>query len=111
MESEEHEMKLENAASANDVTVENVIKIIKGFLIKELFVELSENQIGVDDGLQSVVGLDSVGFIELRYLCEQNFSLEIEDADFSPENFSSVGRLATLIVRLHSERGSRTRAI
>jgi acyl carrier protein len=69
-------------------------------LVNDLFVELQEEQIGLDDGLQVVVGLDSIGFSELRILCERKFNVQISDDDYVPENFSSVNRLASLIVRL-----------
>ena len=55
-----------------------------------------------DLGLQTVVGLDSIGFSELRILCERKFDVQISDDDYSPENFSSVRRLANLVERLRS---------
>jgi acyl carrier protein len=78
---------------------QQIITELKGLLIKDLFVELEPNQIGEQDGLQSTIGLDSVGFIELRVLCERRFGIEISDMEFAPENFSSLSRLASLISR------------
>jgi acyl carrier protein len=79
---------------------EDIIATIRRMLVNDLFVELPEEQIGLDDGLQTVVGLDSIGFSELRILCERKFDVQISDDDYSPENFSSVRRLAGLIERL-----------
>ncbi len=77
---------------------------IRRILVNDLFVELPEDQIGLDDGLQTVVGLDSIGFSELRILCERKFEVQISDDDYSPENFSSVNRVANLITRLRAAR-------
>jgi acyl carrier protein len=82
---------------------DDLIATIRSLLVNDLFVELTVDQIGLDDGLQTVVGLDSIGFGELRILCERKFSVQVSDEDYSPENFSSVRRLATLIERLQQE--------
>jgi acyl carrier protein len=81
----------------------DVISALKGVLINDLFVEVPEDRIGPDDGLQSVLGLDSVGFVELRVHCERLFGVQISDEDFSPENFRSLRRLAQLIDALQSQ--------
>jgi acyl carrier protein len=82
---------------------EDPIPIIKHFLVSDLFVEIPEDQIGLDDGLQSMVGLDSVGFIELRVLCENRFHIQIADTDFTPDNFRSVRCVAHLVEQLQSQ--------
>ena len=81
---------------------DDVVEALRNMLVDDLYAEVPKDQIGLDDGLQSVVGLDSVGFVELRVLCEQRFKVQISDADYSPENFSSVRRLANLIERLQA---------
>jgi acyl carrier protein len=83
---------------------EDIGKTLKQLLISDLFVEIPEENIGVDDGLQSVLGLDSVGFVELRVLCEQHFYIKIDDTHFTPENFSSIRNLAHLIENLQEKR-------
>jgi acyl carrier protein len=85
---------------------DDLIAALRRMVVNDLFVEIAEDQIGLDDGLQTVVGLDSVGFVELRVLCERKFNIEISDEDYTPENFSSVRRLATLIDRLQAARKS-----
>jgi acyl carrier protein len=79
---------------------DDIVATIRRMLVNDLFVELPEDQIGLDDGLQTVVGLDSIGFSELRILCERKFNVEISDEEYSPENFSSVRKIATLVERL-----------
>lgn len=82
---------------------DEIIKTIRRMLVNDLFVELAEDQIGLDDGLQTVVGLDSIGFSELRILCERKFNVQISDEDYSPENFSSVNRITNLVLRLKGQ--------
>ena len=83
---------------------EDLIAALRGMIVNDLYVEIPEDQIGLDDGLQSVVGLDSVGFVEFRSLCERNFNIQISDEDYTPENFSTIRRLADLIDRLQVAR-------
>jgi acyl carrier protein len=81
---------------------EEIVATLKRLLIDQLFVEIPEEKIGLDDGLQSVVGLDSVGFVELRLLCERYFNVQISDDDYTPDNFNSVRHVAELIERLQA---------
>jgi acyl carrier protein len=79
---------------------------IKKILVTNLFVEIPEEQIGLDDGLQSIIGLDSVGFLELRVICEDQFNIRISDEEFNPDSFRTVNRLAALIANLQAAQGS-----
>jgi len=76
------------------------VAALRRMLVNDLFVEVPEEKIGLDDGLQTVVGLDSIGFSELRILCERKFNVQISDDDYTPDNFSSVRRIATLVIKL-----------
>jgi acyl carrier protein len=87
---------------------EKVIASLRKMIVNDLFVEIAENDIGLDDGLRTVVGLDSVGFVELRVLCEQRFNIQISDDDYTPENFTSIRLLANLIERLQAQRVAAT---
>jgi acyl carrier protein len=73
---------------------------IRDWLVNDLFVDVPREQIGMDDNLRTTVGLDSVCFLELRVLCERRLGVSIPDADFSPEHFSTIRGLASLIRRL-----------
>jgi acyl carrier protein len=85
-------------------TMDSIHDTLRQMIVNDLFVEIAPEQIGLDDGLRTVVGLDSVGFVELRVLCERKFGVQIGDEDYTPENFSSIARLANLIVRLQKDR-------
>ncbi|MGA2326663.1 MAG: acyl carrier protein [Bryobacteraceae bacterium] len=82
----------------------DLIDGLRRLIVEDLFVEIPPEQIGLDDGLRTVVGLDSVGFAELRVRCESRFDVQIDDEDYTPENFSSIHRLADLIDRLQKAR-------
>ncbi|MEI5519905.1 acyl carrier protein [Streptomyces brasiliscabiei] len=73
---------------------------IKRILVDDLFVSVPPAEIQLDDGLRDVLGLDSLGFSELRAQCEYVFDIKISDEDFVPENFSSVRGLTQLVQRL-----------
>jgi acyl carrier protein len=75
-------------------------------IVDDLYVEIAETDIGLDDGLRTVVGLDSVGFVELRVLCERKFNVEISDDDYTPENFTSIRLLSELIDRLQTQKAA-----
>jgi len=78
----------------------NIETIVKQILIDDLFVDVPPSEIGLDDNLRDVLGLDSLGFTELRTQCEYLFGVVISDEDFVPENFSSVRTLTHLVSRL-----------
>ncbi|MCY1045733.1 acyl carrier protein [Corallococcus sp. bb12-1] len=82
---------------------DDISRSLKKILTNNLFVEIPEEQIGGDDGLQSVVGLDSVGFLELRVICEDQFGVSISDQDFDTENFRTLNLLSALIVKLKAQ--------
>jgi acyl carrier protein len=84
---------------------EELTSSIKKILVTNLFVEIPEEQIGLDDGLQSVIGLDSVGFLELRVICEEKFNVRISDEAFNVDSFRTVNRLANLIADLRAAQG------
>lgn len=71
--------------------------VIKDVLINELFVEAKADEIGLEDGLRTVHGVDSLGFVELLAQCEERFQVEITDEEFNADNFQSVRALAAFI--------------
>lgn len=77
--------------------MEDIINKIKKIIANDLFLDIPEDKISLDDSLQSGIGLDSLAFTELRFQCEQQFAIKINDDDFVPENFRTVRQLANLI--------------
>ena len=65
----------------------------------ELFVEFEKDRILPTYSLRQDLGIDSLGFVELREQVEKRFSIVISDDDFTPENFSTISSLTSLINR------------
>jgi acyl carrier protein len=80
----------------------DVEDVIKEMLINDIFVEIPKDKMGEQDSLRDVLGLDSLGFVELRVLCESHFQVEIDDDQFTPEHFSTIAALSALIRRLQA---------
>jgi len=74
-------------------------------LIQDLFVEFEKDKILPTYSLRQDLGIDSLGFVELREQVEKRFSVIISDDDFTPENFSTISSLTSLINRCCSANG------
>ncbi|MEV6628722.1 acyl carrier protein [Amycolatopsis sp. NPDC051106] len=77
-------------------SLENTLREI---LVADLYVDVPADGIHAEDSLQETLGLDSLGFIELRARCEQQFGVAISDTDFTPVNFRSISTIADFVVR------------
>jgi acyl carrier protein len=78
----------------------NAEATIMQILVNDVLVSVPQSQIGLDDNLREILGLDSLGFAELRTQCEYTFGVTITDDDFAPGNFASVRTLTDLVTRL-----------
>jgi acyl carrier protein len=72
---------------------------LRDILIEELFLELEKGKILTSYSLRDDLGLDSLGFVQLRSEVEQRFRIAISDDDFTPANFATISSLAELITR------------
>lgn len=70
---------------------------LKDILLEDLFVEREKDKILTTDSLRQDLGLDSLGFVELKTQVETRFNITISDDDFTPENFSTISSLTNLI--------------
>ncbi|NVN10068.1 acyl carrier protein [Nguyenibacter vanlangensis] len=75
---------------------------IKEILVSDVYVEVPVHEIQVDDSMRDVLGVDSLGFVELKDQVEKEYNINIEDADFTPENFGTIRSLTSLIERLRT---------
>ncbi|MFF5405567.1 acyl carrier protein [Streptomyces misionensis] len=73
---------------------------IKKILVSDIYVEVPVEQIGEQDSLRDVLGVDSLGFVELRVQLEEAFDIAISDDDFTPEHFATVASLISLVESL-----------
>ncbi|MFD8570106.1 acyl carrier protein [Streptomyces sp. NPDC057694] len=81
----------------------NIADTIKNILVSHVYVEIPTDQMGEQDSLRDVLGVDSLGFVELRVQIEEAFEVEISDDDFTPEHFSTIASLASLVEKLRSQ--------
>jgi acyl carrier protein len=77
---------------------------IKRILVSKVYVEIPASEMDENASLRDVFGVDSLGFVELRAQCEDEFDITISDDDFSVEGFSTIARLTALVDRLVAER-------
>ena len=77
----------------------NIEDCLRDILIENLFVEFEKEKILPTYSLRQDLGIDSLGFVELREQVEKRFSIVISDDDFTPENFSTILSLSGLINR------------
>ncbi len=59
--------------------------------------ELGAKGLGDSDSLLSSGVLDSLAIVRLLSFVEEEFDVEISDADFDPENFETLGTITKLI--------------
>jgi acyl carrier protein len=78
---------------------------LRDILIEDLFVEFEKDRILPTYSLRRDLGIDSLGFVELKDQVEKRFSIVITDDEFTPENFSTISSLASLIDRYRSANG------
>ena len=72
---------------------------LRDILIEDLFVEFEKDKILPTYSFRQDLGIDSLGFVELREQVEKRFSIVISDDDFTPENFATISSLTSLIDR------------
>jgi acyl carrier protein len=78
------------------------ISTIKEILSTKVYVETPIEKMSEVESLRESYGVDSLGFVELRVQCESAFGIEISDAEFTPENFATIDKLARLVESLQS---------
>ncbi len=70
---------------------------LRDILVEDLFVELDTDSILPTASLRRDLGIDSLGFVELKAQVEKRFGIVISEDEFTPENFSTFSSLASLI--------------
>lgn len=76
---------------------EQMIQELKEFLIDELLIELSVDEIKTDMRLEKDLGVDSLGFTELMAHLGDAYKVTILDSEFIPENFRSIDSIMGLL--------------
>ncbi|MEJ2698274.1 MAG: acyl carrier protein [Desulfuromonadales bacterium] len=76
---------------------ESIVKDLKKILIDDLFVDIPEEEIGLQDSLSSDLGVDSVGFVELITLLEDKYGIQISSDESVSENFRNLEALSGFV--------------
>jgi acyl carrier protein len=82
-----------------EAVMSNIEDCLRDILIEDLFVEFEKDKILSTYSFRQDLGIDSLGFVELREQVEKRFGIVISDDDFTPENFSTISSLTSLINR------------
>jgi acyl carrier protein len=83
---------------------------IRQILVSKVYVETPVDRMGAHDSMRDAFGVDSLGFVELRAQCEDEFGVTISDDDFDLANFATIAALAGLVDRLRQESAPATAA-
>jgi acyl carrier protein len=89
-------------------TRQQIVDRLRDIVATRLDVDISPDQIGLMDGFQSVIGVDSIGFVELKYQCEEAFGIKIDESEFLPDNFLNCDVLSTFVFAKLSARRTST---
>jgi acyl carrier protein len=75
------------------VTEVQILQTLTAYFSKEL----GAKDLGADDSLLTSGMLDSLAIVKLLSFVEEEFDVEISDADFDPENFETLTSITKLI--------------
>ena len=76
---------------------------IKNFIIDNLLSGSDRTNVESDEPLVNSGIVDSLGMLRLITFIEEQFDLEVGDADVGDENFETLSRLATFVDRKLAE--------
>ena len=69
-----------------------IVDRIKEIIAERIGLDVEREDIADETGLASIVGM------ELRFQCEEEFNIKVEDKEFSPANFYSCQTLSRFIM-------------
>jgi methoxymalonate biosynthesis acyl carrier protein len=75
------------------VTEVQILETLKTYFAKEQ----GAKDLGPEDSLLSSGVLDSLAIVKLLSFLEDEFDVEIDDADFDPENFENLRSIVKLV--------------
>lgn len=75
------------------------VKVVLDYVKREYLEEDDDRTINPDTPLISGGIVDSFSMVSLKRFLEKKYSIQIPDADASPENFDSVNKIVVLVNR------------
>ena len=85
--------------------MEDLKKSIRDYVVKEYLEEGDDREVRDDTPLISGGIVDSFSMVSLKRFLERKYSIQIPDADASPEAFDTVESIAALVTRFLEKRG------
>lgn len=85
----------------------NFVEVVRKFVLQKFPLARRRN-ITDDDNLLETGVIDSLGVLEIVTFLNEEFALEVEDDELTPENFQSISSIAAFVgqrIRLQSEVG------
>jgi acyl carrier protein len=74
-------------------------QVIRDYLVKEYLEEGDDRQIGEDTPLITGGIVDSFSMVSLKRFLERKYSIQIPDAEATPQAFDTVNSIAALVTR------------
>jgi acyl carrier protein len=72
---------------------------IRGHILNNLMFTNDQSRLADDASLLDLGVIDSTGVLELVLVIEENFAMQVKDSAMVPENFDSVDRIVSFVMR------------
>ncbi|WP_082563044.1 acyl carrier protein [Pseudoxanthomonas sp. Root65] len=72
---------------------------IRGHILNNLMFTNDQTRLADDASLLDLGVIDSTGVLELVLVIEENFAMQVKDSAMVPENFDSVDRIVSFVMR------------
>ncbi|MDR7067531.1 acyl carrier protein [Pseudoxanthomonas japonensis] len=72
---------------------------IRGHILNNLMFTNDQARLADDASLLDLGVIDSTGVLELVLVIEENFAMQVKDSAMVPENFDSVDRIVSFVMR------------
>jgi acyl carrier protein len=76
------------------------------FVMSDLARGKISGNLDINDNLIDASVVDSLGIMKLIIFLEENYSIKVTDDDLTPENFSSIMTIQSLVLNKMSEAGN-----
>lgn len=84
------------------MTEQAIREKIRGHILENMMFTDDPSRLPDDASLLEMGIIDSTGVLELVLLMEENFAMKVQDAAIIPENFDSVDRMVSFVLRSKS---------
>lgn len=74
----------------------NLVEVVRKFIVQK-FPLARRRSVSDDDNLLETGVIDSLGVLEIVTFLQEEFSLEVQDDDLTPENFQSISSVARFV--------------